>query len=655
MIGNRSTAIVAFCATVSLGAWDAAAQDCETSFDSTFEAIQSVIFEGRGCTSVACHTGANPAGDLDLSSAEVSYANLVDQPVQSIPIDDRPTLKRVLPNAQVGGKADSLLWLNVAAATIPELWEAPLRPMPLGGLPPLSLDDLQLLQLWLENGAPFDAVVPGTDRLVDACLPEPRPIKAPPLEPPAPEDGVQILSPLQVLPANSERETCFVSYYDFTGKVPEESLGEGGETFRIRRVVPRQDPFSHHAVVQVYKGDTPIDSPVWGPFACRSGDKDGQTCDPLDLDFCGDGSVCGSQPVQSVGCFGFGPGDAGIGVGTESIFNTMASGSATQEGVYDELPIKGIVVWNSHAFNVFNEEARLEIWINLEFASLEEQQHELERFVDVSEISKMNPPAYGADQVCHRFRLPDGAHVLDLSSHTHKRGSRFRIFEGAFTCDGGPRDGDPCTPFGPEPDFPVDDLCAGFACTAPLPPGIGDCDGNFTVEIAELLRGVNMLLGVDGGAGCTAFDGNGDGVNVADMVRAVGYALAGLQMRDAEESLIYTTLSYADPLVLQFQPSRLFAPVGSPATHRTLTYCALYDNGFTDPEEVKRSSETPTNGGRCRPTHCAEGLVRSPCSSDSQCDSSPGFGDGFCDACTAGFGVTTEDEMFVLSGSYFLE
>lgn len=631
------------------------AQECETHFDSTFEAIQEVIFENRGCAGTHCHTGPAAAGGLDLSDAETSYANLVDQPVKTIPIEDSPTMKRVLPNAQGGGKSNSLLWLNVASATLPELWEAPLRPMPLGGLPPLSIDELQLLQIWIEHGAPFDSVVPGTDRLVDACLPKPRPIKAPPLDPPAPEEGVQIISPLQVLPPQSERVACFVSYYDFTGRVPEESLGAGGTTFRIRRVVPRQDPLSHHANAEVYDGDTPIDSPVWGTFACRGGDKDEQGCDPRDQTFCGEGSVCGSQPIQSGGCIGFGPGDARIGIaGIKSIFNSMASISATEEGVYDELPIEGIVVWNSHAFNVFDEPAELEMWINLEFASTEEQQHELRRFADISATDKMNPPPYGADQVCHRLALPDRARILDISSHTHKRGKRFQVFEGYFACDGGPNNGDACTPFGPEPDFPVADLCAGAPCTAILPPEIGDCDGDLRVSVADLLAGVNMLLEVPGRGACSAFDPDDDGVSVSDIVRAVRSALEP-KMRDPAESLIYTTLTYADPLVLHFRPSRMFAPPGAPRTHRTLTYCALYDNGFSDPRDVKRRSMTPPNGKLCDPTHCAEGSVGSPCRSDSECDSSPGAGDGFCDACSARFGVTTDDEMFVLMGSYFVE
>ena len=58
-------------------------------------------------------------------------------------------------------------------------------------------------------------------------------------------------------------------------------------------------------------------------------------------------------------------------------------------------------------------------------------------------------------------------------------------------------------PFGPEPDFPVADLCAGAPCTAILPPEIGDCDGDLRVSDADLLTGVNMLLEVPGRGACS--------------------------------------------------------------------------------------------------------------------------------------------------------
>lgn len=65
----------------------------------------------------------------------------------------------------------------------------------------------------------------------------------------------------------------------------------------------------------------------------------------------------------------------------------------------------------------------------------------------------------------------------------------------------------------------IGELGGGAAC-------LGDCDGDGTVRVSELIAGVNAALGLAGVGGCPAFDPDGDGqVVVADLVRAVGYAL----------------------------------------------------------------------------------------------------------------------------------
>ncbi len=625
------------------------ADECEEHLDSTFALIKKVIFERHGCTSAGCHSSAASAGGLDLS-ADVAFDNLVDQPVQSLPSEIFPGLVRVLP----GNKGRSLLWLNLAGGTLPDLWEAPLRPMPAGGLPPLSLEELDLVRMWIEYGATRDGVVPGTERLFDACLPPPKPLKVEPLPPPPPGVGVQLRAPRQVLPPRSEREVCFVSYYDLSS-VPAMFRGPGGETFRFKRVEARQDPLSHHAVVIAYQGNASIHDPVWGPFACRGGQHDGQPCEPTDLEACGAEGVCASLPVPSVACIGFGPGDASIGVGEETLFNTMASAVGGDDGVYDEAPIKGILVWNSHAFNVTDTPATLDMWINFEFAAPEEQRHLLQRFVDISAISKMRVPAYGTDEVCNHHVLPEGARVLDLTSHVHQRGKRFRVFEGAFACHGGPNDGQPCPPLGLDPDLPTADPCAGAPCQAAQPPRAGDCDGDLRVSVNEVVTGVNIALGRTPPDACLRFDVDEDGgVSIDELVAGVDSAIhPGL--RDPSESLFYTSLTYADPLTLAYDPPKLFGGPHATPAERTLTYCALYDNGFTNPDQVKRNSRVPTNGSPCRPTHCAEGAVGRPCAGDADCDTSAEVRDGFCDACPVGFGVTTDDEMFVLVGSYILD
>lgn len=56
----------------------------------------------------------------------------------------------------------------------------------------------------------------------------------------------------------------------------------------------------------------------------------------------------------------------------------------------------------------------------------------------------------------------------------------------------------------------------------------GDCDRGGTVDIAELVRGVRIALGVEGLDQCSDLDTNGDGmVTVDELIRAAGAALHG--------------------------------------------------------------------------------------------------------------------------------
>jgi hypothetical protein len=431
---------------------------------------------------------------------------------------------------------------------------------------------------------------------------------------------------------------------------------------RFKRIDARQDPLSHHAVVIPYFGATPIDDPVWGPFTCGGGARNGLACEPTDPQSCGDDGVCGSQPAPSVACIGYGPGDASIGFGNESLFNTMAAGLGSVEGVFAEAPLRGTLVWNSHAFNVTDVAGKLDIWVNLQFAGPDEQRYPLQRFTEVFEQFSLVVPPFDAREQCARYLLPANSAVIELSSHNHRRGKRFRIWEGAFGCAGGPNAGAPCSPLGTDPGLGLDDPCAGTVCASAQPPRAGDCNRDLRVGVEEMVLGVNIALGQAPLAGCLHFDEDADGrVSISELLAAVGAAISP-RLRDPEESLLYTSLSYADPAVVRFDPP--LRPGGPLATdvERTLTYCALYDNGRTDPGEVKRQSTSPQPtsgfpGGPCRtPEACTAGKVGVACSgSDASCDSTPGAGDGECDACSVRFGTTTEDEMFILLGAFFTE
>jgi PKD repeat protein len=139
---------------------------CEgEGFGSTFDAIQHVIFDSPAyqCSTASCHGSSSPTGDLRLSMGH-AYATLVGMPSEG------SLLARVAP----GRPEMSFLYLKVAAKTLGE----PLMPgegsmMPRGSRPALTAAHLEALRLWILDGAPMEAVVPGTAELLGVCLDEP--------------------------------------------------------------------------------------------------------------------------------------------------------------------------------------------------------------------------------------------------------------------------------------------------------------------------------------------------------------------------------------------------------------------------------------------------------------------------------------------------
>ena len=63
--------------------------------------------------------------------------------------------------------------------------------------------------------------------------------------------------------------------------------------------------------------------------------------------------------------------------------------------------------------------------------------------------------------------------------------------------------------------------------------------------------------------------------------------------------------------------------------------------GPCEDSEVACANDGPQKGELCN-------------GNDDACDSQPGANDGDCDACPLKGGVTTEDEMFILIGGYFV-
>ena len=256
------------------------------------------------------------------------------------------------------------------------------------------------------------------------------------------------------------------------------------------------------------------------------------------------------------------------------------------DGVYSLLPVRGFITWNNHAFNLTQQDTTVEQWLNVEFASPEERVYPRVQVFDASEIFAMGTiDAFSSKEVCNTYTIPQYSRLMTLTSHTHKRGKRFRIW------------------------YPPNEICS---------PG-PDCN-------------------------------------------------------PAEREHDYINRDYADPLYQRFSEPNLPAFDSDDPRDRTFLYCSLWDNGETDPNEVRRESKRP-DANTCDFLDSVIDLVRGlgidayacGCSPEERsCFGGPNQGmacngddsvcgeGGICDACPAGGGITTEEEMFVIFGSYFI-
>jgi len=556
---------------------------CE-QFDSTFAAIQETIFQKRGCTAGPCH-GSAAQGGLDLR-APVSYANLVDAP---------SPLGR-MPRVHPGEHLRSFLWRKLAKATL-GLADVPGTAMP-SGLPPLPETELEAIHLWIRNGAPREGVVAGTEQLLGSCLPDATPAKIRPPARPAPDQGVQFYGPPWDIPPEGEDEVCYATYYDYSATIPaamqvdcsDEWGGPTKRCFHYNRNVVTQDPNSHHSIIHFYRGAYALKDPAanFGPFTCHGGPNAGLACDPEGIGIpapagaeCGERSACAGKIVSALACVGYGPPDFGVdltGAGSANSPTLAISTEAEQDtrypaDVYSLLPVKGVLVWNSHAFNVTKYPTTNEQWFTLSFAPPEARKYPLRSIFDAGEIFVHDVPPFERREYCRTYTLPQYARPFQMLSHTHKRGTLFRIWG----------------------------------------PGIA--------------------------AACTAAGGCGPEAGPP----------------------FYVTTDYSDPTIFTFPYLPLDSP--DPATRR-FKYCAVYDNGFTNPSEVKRRSTSAAPpppiavGGPCGldTVACLDGPNRGKlCGGDDRvCDSRPGANDGVCDACPLRGGTTTDDEMFALLGGYYV-
>lgn len=550
-------------------------------YASTYEAVQTLLFDSQAyqCSNAVCHGSDNPSGGLDLRAGN-SWAALINVPSQ---ID--PDTMRVLPAEQDW----SMLYNKLAAKTFGE------PTVPGSSMPPnastVTSEHMELLKLWIRGGAPATGVVAGTAELLEACLPDPSPNEIPRPDPPAEGEGVQFRMPQYALGAQSETENCNVSYYDITDIVPDQYLidctgefpgtndhgAKAGKCLAQGYQYFTQDPQSHHAIINLYSGDSDYDDPAWGAWTCQGEDAANEACDPAAAAPCPGGGLCATQRVTGAACGGT-PGPADFsGLGNIGFSGAQESVGIFQmpEGVYRPVPLKGIIAWNSHAFNLTNTPLWLDAYINVHYTD-DAQFEATGGIFGVNRIFVQNVPPFEQREYCATFTFPQGSRLIEISSHTHRHGKHFRIWA------------------------PPQEECTG---------------GN--------------VLQAD--PGCEPGD---------------------------PDDLFYESFGYSDARYIRYLDDPWLLQGNQAA--RTFRYCSLYDNGYDDPATVKRQSLSPSPPP-------GFGAIGGPCSDATvACMGGPNMGnlclgsdwncpESECDACPARGGLTTEDEMFLMLGFYYID
>lgn len=129
--------------------------DPQIFFSGTFDRIQKQIFD-VGCATQGCHTSEGLQGNLTLEDGSAYIALVNVDPENGVAM--AAGWKRVLMlDAMTGDPDMSYLYRKITGELDPGMGER----MPFGK-PALKADQVELIRLWILNGAPETGWVPGT-------------------------------------------------------------------------------------------------------------------------------------------------------------------------------------------------------------------------------------------------------------------------------------------------------------------------------------------------------------------------------------------------------------------------------------------------------------------------------------------------------------
>jgi len=270
--------------------------------------------------------------------------------------------------------------------------------------------------------------------------------------------------------------------------------------------------------------------------------------------------------------------------------------------------LRGVIVWNSHAFNLTQSETTMAQFLNLEFAQPADQVYPLQGIFDARWIFAQDVPAFGTQEICATHTIEQGARLFELGSHTHVRGVRWRTWAPPNT---------PCQPGCPKPyqANPIFKLCQPDPdlpiCDGPPPPPRAPL--YFSSDYSDPLQlGFDPPLAYDDPdvasrtfLFCSTYD-NGSGPG-------------------------------SPPVKLRSKAPYPPDTAGFPGT--ILNAVGI---GGPCPKKVTSCVDGPNKGLICGTNTT---LNHAFCGDPAL---------ALCDACPTRGGVTTSDEMYILLGSYFV-
>src|SRR5262249_28562582 len=98
------------------------------------------------------------------------------------------------------------------------------------------------------------------------------------------------------------------------------------------------------------------------------------------------------------------------------------------DGVFAQIPMKGILYWNSHAFNLTDQDTMMHARLNYYFATSDV--YPVQSIFDTSDIFFFKDPPtqpFTKQNICNDYVVPQGTRLFALSSHTHKHGKHFTV------------------------------------------------------------------------------------------------------------------------------------------------------------------------------------------------------------------------------------